>query len=68
MPQPDWLYGSDAEAYSYENYDAVIEHLEKGVPFKNTNLPPGYQYTDWSIDGMMDMDKHAGDENTYIVK
>ncbi|KAH8753277.1 hypothetical protein F5883DRAFT_632839 [Diaporthe sp. PMI_573] len=42
LPQPDWLYGEDAEAYARENYDAVVEHLDKGLPFKNTNVPPGY--------------------------
>ncbi|KAH8731613.1 hypothetical protein GQ44DRAFT_746288 [Phaeosphaeriaceae sp. PMI808] len=68
LPQPDWLYGADAEAYGHENYEAVVEHLEKGTPFKNTNLPPDYEYTDWSIDDMAELDKHIGDVNTYIVK
>lgn len=68
IPQPDWLYGGDPERYSYENYDAVVEHIEKGTPFKNTNIPPGYEYTEWSTDEMMDLDKQIGDETTYLVK
>ncbi|KAL2065416.1 hypothetical protein VTL71DRAFT_3086 [Oculimacula yallundae] len=68
LPQPDWLYAGDAEDYSYKNYDAVVEHLEKGSPFENTNLPPGYKYTGWSIDEMMELDKNAGDGVTYVVK
>ncbi|PNP74970.1 hypothetical protein FNYG_11694 [Fusarium nygamai] len=68
LPQPDWLYGADAEAYSHKNWDAVVEHLEKGAPFKNTNVPPGYEYDDWSIDEMIEMDKDIVDESTYLVK
>ncbi|PTD06393.1 FAD-dependent monooxygenase mdpD [Fusarium culmorum] len=68
IPQPDWLYGGDPESYSYENYDAVVEHLEKGTTFKNTNIPPGYEYTEWSTDEMMELDKQIGDETTYLVK
>jgi hypothetical protein len=68
LPQPDWLYGEDAEAYARENYDAVVEHLDKGLPFKNTNVPPGYEYTDWTIDDMMELDKQAGHARTYIIK
>ncbi|GKU08265.1 mak1 monooxygenase [Fusarium langsethiae] len=68
LPQPDWLYGADPEAYSYDNYDAVVEHLEKGVSFENTNIPPGYEFNDWTIDEMMEMDKEVIDENAYLVK
>ncbi|KAH7154773.1 hypothetical protein DER46DRAFT_688890 [Fusarium sp. MPI-SDFR-AT-0072] len=68
LPQPDWLYGGDTEVYSHENYEAVVEHLEKGLPFKNTNVPDDYEYTDWTIGEMMELDSHICDANTYIVK
>ncbi|KAF5701561.1 FAD NAD(P)-binding domain-containing protein [Fusarium mundagurra] len=67
LPQPEWLYGADSEAYAYENYDRVVEHLEKGAPFKNTNLPPGYEFDDWTIDQMMELDNRTGNENLYVV-
>jgi hypothetical protein len=53
MPQPDWLLGGDAEKYAYDNYEAVISHVENGTPFTNTNLPEDYVHEDWTIDSML---------------
>ena len=27
--------------------------LSSGAPFKNTNLPPGYDYEPWTMEGLM---------------
>ncbi|OQU99101.1 FAD binding domain-containing protein [Cladophialophora immunda] len=68
LPQPDWLYGADAEAYGVQNYDAVMAQLHEGKPFKNTNLPPGHVHQDWNIETMMELDKQVGHERMYLVQ
>lgn len=67
LPQPDWLYGADAERYGHENYEAVMAHVRKGTPFKNTNLPPDYVHQEWTIDGMMAQDKAKAEKEVYVV-
>ena len=68
IPQPDWLYGADAEAYGYANFDAVMAQLRDGKPFQNTNLPPGHVHQDWTIESMMELDKIRGNQRMYLVK
>ncbi|KNG45403.1 fad binding domain-containing protein [Stemphylium lycopersici] len=45
----DWLMCHDPEKYTYDNYHKAAEHLLTGAPFKNTNIPPGYEYKPWTV-------------------
>lgn len=44
----------DPEAYAYANYGNIVAHLFQGTPFKATNVPPGYEYQPWTIQGLLD--------------
>ena len=66
MPQPSWLFGADAEAYAYTNYEAVTDHILTGPPFKNTNLPEGYVHVDWTVEGMRAAEEQQANEDLYI--
>ncbi|KAJ3548980.1 hypothetical protein NM208_g569 [Fusarium decemcellulare] len=68
LPQPAWLYGSDAEAYGYDNYDAVVSHIKIGTPFHNTNIMEGYIHEDWTVNDLMNMERKVGNKDTYLVK
>ncbi|KAM5356837.1 hypothetical protein ACJ41O_003483 [Fusarium nematophilum] len=68
LPQPAWLYGSDAEAYGYDNYDAVVSHIKTGAPFQNTNIMEGYVHEDWKIEDLMHVERQVGNKETYLVK
>lgn len=49
-----WLLEHDPEAYVDSQYDACVEHIEKGTPFKNTNAVPGFDYVPWNVQGFME--------------
>lgn len=68
LPQPAWLYGSDAESYGYDNYDAVVSHLKNGTPFRNSNVPEDYVHEDWTVESMMKKDLQQGQEAMYVIK
>lgn len=56
---PSWVWGHDPETYAYDNYDKVVESMNKGIPFSEDdsippNYPPGYKYEPWSIEEIMD--------------
>ena len=57
LPQPDWLYAHDAEAYSYARWDNVVAHLKEGKPFKSTNTYEGHLHEDWTVAGVMEAEK-----------
>lgn len=48
-----WLYEHDAEQYVYDNWDTCVRHLTDGTPFRNTNIPPGYDYIPWTMEALM---------------
>ncbi|KAI0381983.1 FAD/NAD(P)-binding domain-containing protein [Hypomontagnella monticulosa] len=45
-----WLWGHNPEIYATENFAKALDHLEKGTPFENTNLPPGHKWSDWTVE------------------
>ncbi len=49
----DWLAKHDPEKYAYDNYDACAKHITEGVPFTNTNIPPGYVYEPWTVQDLV---------------
>jgi hypothetical protein len=48
-----WLYEHDAEQYVYDNWQACLNHMCSGATFKNTNIPPGYEYEPWTMESLM---------------
>ncbi|KAF2186194.1 FAD/NAD(P)-binding domain-containing protein [Zopfia rhizophila CBS 207.26] len=67
LPQPEWLNGHDAEQYAYDNFDAVVSHLEKGTPFRSTSVPDGYVHEDWTIETMMAREGQKAENGFYQV-
>lgn len=51
--QGRWLWGHDPETYVRENFCKALDHLQKGAPFQNTNIPPGHVYEEWAVDKLM---------------
>ncbi|KAK6822017.1 hypothetical protein PG987_014842 [Apiospora arundinis] len=51
--QGRWLWKHDPEKYVHENFGKALDHLQKGNPFQNTNIPPGYVHEEWSVDELM---------------
>lgn len=56
---PRWVWSHDPEKYAYENFEKCVENVRAGVPIGQEqgfppNFPPGYEYTPWSIDQIMD--------------
>jgi hypothetical protein len=68
LPQPRWLNGSDAEQYAYDNFEAMKSHLQKGTPFKSTNVPEDHVHEDWTIETMMSFEHKKAAETVYKVK
>ena len=58
-----WVWAHDPGRYARDNYDAYLAHLEKGAPFRNTNLPPGHVYEPWSLESETERMK-AGRKST----
>lgn len=50
-----WLIDHDPEQYVYDNWQACVNHIVSGDPFENTNIPPGYTYEPWTMDGLTEM-------------
>ena len=57
---PKWIYSHDPEVYAYENYDKAVESMKLGIPLEDDddnippNYPPGYKYSPWNIEKIMD--------------
>lgn len=47
-----WTSEHDPEQYVYDMWQAATSHVVSGTPFKNTNLPPGYEYEPWTMDSL----------------
>ncbi|OTB08689.1 hypothetical protein M426DRAFT_159593 [Hypoxylon sp. CI-4A] len=45
-----WLWTHNPEKYATENFAKARDHLEKGTPFENTNLPLGHKWSDWTME------------------
>lgn len=48
-----WIWDHDPERYALENYEKALAHLTAGIPFQNTNTPPGQVYKPWTIDTLL---------------
>ncbi|GFP60627.1 hypothetical protein ACSS6W_004246 [Trichoderma asperelloides] len=46
---PKWVFNHDPEKYAYEKYSQAFAHIVAGVPFENTNFPPGHKFVPWTI-------------------
>ncbi|CAH0055641.1 unnamed protein product [Clonostachys solani] len=51
MLQGKWLWAHNPELYARDNFDRATLHLRNKEPFQNTNLPKGYVYEDWTLEG-----------------
>ena len=49
-----WMVEHDPEEYALRNYQQALECLRSGLPFKNSNTPPGVEYRPWTIDGLLE--------------
>jgi hypothetical protein len=66
IPQCIWRHGP--EAYAQERWDDAQAWVKGGGPqmegegqestFKNTNIPPGFTWTPWTIEGFMEEGKY----------
>ncbi|PYI08494.1 FAD/NAD(P)-binding domain-containing protein [Aspergillus sclerotiicarbonarius CBS 121057] len=45
----EWIWGHNPEEYAEENYYKVLDHLQRGTPFRDMNIPRGHVYRDWTI-------------------
>lgn len=54
-----WLSNHDPEQYVYDNWYQCLNHLVSGSAFRNTNIPPGYEYEPWTMSGLMAQNGHA---------
>ncbi|KAK8129771.1 FAD/NAD(P)-binding domain-containing protein [Apiospora kogelbergensis] len=50
-----WQWAHDPEQYAYDQYGAVLRHLQMGTAFRNTNIPRGYEYRPWTFREVMDL-------------
>lgn len=67
MPQPAWLYGHDAEKYTYDRYLDAIKSIESGTPFVSTNIPEDHVHEDWTIETMMALEGTKAADHLYKV-
>ena len=58
-----WLVNHDPEQYALDNYRACADHLTSGAGFKNTNAVPGFTYTPWTVQELLD----ASDRGEKLV-
>ena len=47
---PKWLFRHDPEKYVDERWEQAVAHLVGGREFRNTNIPPGHLFREWTID------------------
>ncbi|KAI1143364.1 FAD/NAD(P)-binding domain-containing protein [Hypoxylon sp. FL0543] len=62
-----WLWAHNPEKYVTEKFTEAREHLEKGSPFENSNLPPGHKWSDWTMEDELSRQK-AGILTTHELK
>lgn len=56
---PKWIFNHNPEDYAYENYEKVVQLVQKNIPLDEDtdvppNYPPGYKYQPWNIEKIMD--------------
>ncbi|KAK6845598.1 hypothetical protein PG995_015708 [Apiospora arundinis] len=52
-PTTTIFWSHDPEQYAYDQYGAALRHLQTGTPFRNTNVPRGYEYQPWTFGEVM---------------
>lgn len=50
-----WVSQHDAEKYAYQMYERCADHITNGVPFQNTNTPPGHTFKLWTVKELLEM-------------
>ncbi|KAI0864923.1 FAD/NAD(P)-binding domain-containing protein [Xylaria cubensis] len=67
LVMPEWIWGHDPVQYALDNYKQAERHILEGTPFHNTNLPQGYTYKPWTVEGEMEKERssHAGRIKRY---
>lgn len=48
-----WISNHEPEQYVYDNWQTCLNHLVSGASFQNTNIPPGYTYEPWTMEGLI---------------
>ncbi|RAQ46314.1 monooxygenase [Aspergillus flavus] len=52
-----WLWQHNAENYAAANFEAARQSIELGSVFKNTNLPRGHVFEDWTMESELEKEK-----------
>lgn len=53
LRQGKWIWTHNPEQYATTEFYRARSCLESGAEFHNTNLPPGYVWTPWTIEEEM---------------
>lgn len=40
LPSPKWIFEHDCQAYTYREFDAVVQAIQEGREYMPTNIPP----------------------------
>ncbi|RDW57041.1 hypothetical protein BP6252_13913 [Coleophoma cylindrospora] len=66
---PQWIWRHNPEAYAQERWDELHAYVTGGgleresrgeeSAFKNTNIPPGFQWSPWTLDDLVHKGKHG---------
>jgi hypothetical protein len=64
---PQWIWRHNPEIYAQERWEDVQawaneEKSGDGSIFKNTNIPPGYVWSPWTIEDLVEEGKHGAVE------
>lgn len=46
---PRWLFRHEPETYVMKKWAEASAHIADGAEFQNTNIPPGHNFTHWTI-------------------
>ncbi|KAB8201033.1 hypothetical protein BDV34DRAFT_229750 [Aspergillus parasiticus] len=57
LRQGKWIWSHNPEHYATTNFYRARSCLENATVFENTNLPPGYVWTPWTIEEEMAKEK-----------
>ncbi|KAH6857083.1 putative monooxygenase [Chaetomium sp. MPI-CAGE-AT-0009] len=52
-----WLWQHNAERYATANFEAARQSVELGSVFRNTNLPRGHVFEDWTMESELEKEK-----------
>lgn len=57
-----WIWDHDPEAYAVESWGKVVQSFVDGKEgWRNTNVPPGFEYRKWTLDDMLRLEKEGKD-------